>query len=77
VRCITFSIIAIMNVVFVTYLLIYIFLAHDRINFFVSWCIMAGALILSIPFCYISYKFVRFAAILVGIASGTALAFVL
>jgi hypothetical protein len=77
IKLITFSLITMITIVSLTYLFIYVFISFEDTRLWIGWAVFGASVAISLPFCYLTYKFIRFGAILVGMASGTALALVL
>jgi hypothetical protein len=59
------------------FFLFYFFILHENTSAWIGWVILAIGVIISLPFCYLSLKYLPFACIICAIPAGTCLAFVL
>jgi hypothetical protein len=75
-RAITFCLITTINIVIIMFLMVYVFLTDDNITYYIGWMLLGIGVVVSLPLCYLSLKFIRLAALFIGLASGTALAFI-
>ena len=66
-----------MTIVIICFVLIYVLLTDQNITLWIGWSVFAAGVIISLPFCYLSVKFIRFAAVMVGLLSGASIALVL
>lgn len=76
-RTITFCLITIIDVVIVMFLMVYLFLTNNNATLYIGWMLLGIGIVVSLPLCYLSWKFIRLAGLFIGLASGTALAFIL
>ena len=69
--------ISIITVECVMFSLIYIFLMSSISTLWIGWVIFGMAIIIALPISYVSFKFIRFSAILISFLAGGSLACVL
>jgi len=77
INTITFSMITMGTIVSLVFFLFYIILLKDNTSLWVGWVILAVGVIISLPFCYMSSKYLGFGCIVCALPAGCSLAMIL
>lgn len=77
VRVLTFSIITSGVITSAVFLVFYLFLFSENSVHWLGWAVLGLGILISIPFCYISTRFLYFGCVMIALPAGTSLALVL
>lgn len=73
----TFFLVTMGTITSIVFFLFYFLIFQENSSAWIGWVILAIGIIISLPFCYLSLKYLPFACIVCAIPAGTCLAFVL
>jgi len=65
------------TVVSIVFFLFYLLIFSDNSSAWIGWVILIIGIIISLPFCYLSSKYLPFACIICALPAGTSLAMTL
>jgi hypothetical protein len=65
------------SVVSIVFFLFYLLIFSENSSAWIGWVILAIGIIVSLPFCYLSTKYLPFASIVCALPAGTSLALIL
>lgn len=70
IKLLNFFLISAVNIEIIVFTIMYIFLFSGNTQGWIGWVIFSSSIIISLPFCYLSMKYIRFGAAQIGILAG-------